>query len=286
MSLFFVDSSCDLDFQQIRKLGVESFDIPYSINDEEKSMSDDFDYSKFYSKVRKGIVLNSRQLTQEEYIKVFEPALIGGDDVIYVHSSAKIFDTSNLLSAKDELIKKHPERKFEIVDTKNFSIGCGAVAFLLALQFKNGYTIDELVQLSTSIINETVVYLVVDSTETLTIHGLVSNDMVVGSALNIKTIIAIDIDGNIKVVDKVSGKKRALSKLVHIARQTSKNIADYPIIIAGTNSDVDIKFLDEKLKEAFGKEINVMQQRISPRNLSIAGLGAVALTFHVHKKLN
>ena len=51
MSLIFVDSSCDLDFQQIKNLGIECFHLPFVLNGEEGSTNSDFDYHKFYSKI-------------------------------------------------------------------------------------------------------------------------------------------------------------------------------------------------------------------------------------------
>ena len=92
MSLFFVDSSCELDPQQIKNLGIEIFNLPYSIDGQEKIITDDFDYIKFYSKVRKGVDLKYLPLSEKEYVNIFEPALKGGDDIVYVHSSGQVFD--------------------------------------------------------------------------------------------------------------------------------------------------------------------------------------------------
>ena len=104
MSLFYVDSSCDLDPKYIKNLGIECFDLRYKIDDQEKTITEDFDYNKFYSKVRKGVRVEFLPLSVSEYTKVFEPAMKGGDDVLYVHASSQIFDTTNLVKAKQKLI--------------------------------------------------------------------------------------------------------------------------------------------------------------------------------------
>ena len=58
MSLFFVDSGCDLGFDQIKKLGIESINLNYTINDKEMEFNSEFDYDKFYSKFKKGVCVN------------------------------------------------------------------------------------------------------------------------------------------------------------------------------------------------------------------------------------
>ena len=50
MSLFFVDSNCDLEKDYIKKLGFECINLPYSINDMKLEFDYNYDYKKFYPK--------------------------------------------------------------------------------------------------------------------------------------------------------------------------------------------------------------------------------------------
>lgn len=281
MSLFFVDNSCDLDTQQIKNLGIECFNLPTDFSGESL---DDFDYPKFYSKLRKGIVISPKSLTEKEYISIFEPAFKMGDDIIYVHASSSIIDTTNLLSSKKKLSTKFPDRRFELIDSKNFSSGYGVVAFMLALKYHNGDSIDEIVEYSHSIIDSIAMYMIVDSLEPLSRSGKLYTNAVVGTALNIKSIIAVDYDGKFKLVEKVSGKKRAISKLIQIIRQTGKNIADNLTIVNSSSSTVDTEFLLISIKEHFGEDIRLLSNYISPINTSIVGSNVITLAFNVHKK--
>ena len=286
MSLFFVDNSCDLDFEQIRKLGIECFSLPYLINDVEHSFDDDFNYEKFFSKVRKGIVLSYRQLSKEEYIQVFEPALNGGDDVVYVHASGEMFDYTNLEKAKEKLLNKYPERKFELIDSKNFSAGLSMIALELALKYRNGCTIEEIIEHSYTIKDKVATYMVVKSLENMTLNGVVEGNNLVGSSLNVNYIVSVDVDGNFRVVDKVSGRKKAIAKLIQILRQTGENVTDYSLIV--TESQVGIEGVEmvAKLREYFGDELKVIIQKMSPTTTAIVGLGSIAIAFKVHRKMN
>jgi DegV family protein with EDD domain len=286
MSLFYVDSSCDLEPQQIKSLGIECFNLPYKIDGQTKTLDDDFDYAKFYSKVRKGVNIEYLPLSVSQYEGVFEPALKGGDDVIYVHPTSKIFDTTNLIKARKKLCEKYPERRFEIIDSKNFSAGHASVCFALALKYKNGQTIDEIVNEDYKTIDSIACYMVVDSLENLSKAQIIDAGAVVGSTLNIKSILAVDIDGNIRLVEKVSGKKRALNKLIQLVRQTGQNIVDNPLFITNSLSSADAKMVVDGLKEYIGEELKVLEHNISPTNTTIVGNGVVAIAFRVHKKIH
>ena len=286
MSLFFVDNSCDLDFEQIRKLGIECFSLPYLINDVEHSFDDDFNYEKFFSKVRKGVVLSYRQLSKEEYIQVFEPALNGGDDIVYVYASGEMFDYTNLEKAKEKLLNKYPDRKFELVDSKNFSAGLSMIALELALKYRNGCTIEEIVEHSYTIKDKVATYMVVKSLENMTLNGVVEGNNLVGSSLNVNYIVTIDVDGNFRVVEKVSGRKKAVSKLIQILRQTGENITDYSLIITESQVGTEGEEVIAKLKEYYGQDLKVILQKMSPTTTAIVGLGAIAIAFKVHRKLN
>ena len=286
MSLFFVDNSCDLNFEQIHKLGIECFGIPYLINDMEHSFDDDFNYEKFFSKVRKGVVLSHRALTKEEYFQALEPALSGGDDVVYVYASSKIFDYVNLEKAKEKLLTKYPERRLELIDSQNFSAGLGMVALELALKYKNGCTIDEIVEHSYQLKSKVATYMVVKSLENLSLNGAVESSNLVGSTLNVNYLVAVDVDGGLRVVEKVSGRKKAIAKLIQTVRQQGQNITDYSLIVTEAQSGTEGEDMIAKLKEYYGEELKVILQKMSPTSTAIAGLGAIAIAFKVHRKLN
>ena len=284
MSLFFVDNSCDLDFEQIRKLGIECFSLPYLINDVEHSFDDNFVYEKFFSKLRKGVLLSSRPLSKEEYFQALEPALKNGDDVVYVHASADLLDCSNLEKAKEELLVQYPDRRLELVDSKNFSAGLGMISLELALKYKNGCTIDEVMDYFYQIRDKVATYMVVKSLENLTLNGVVESSNQVGSSLNVNYIVAVDLDGKFRIVEKVSGRKKAISKLIQIVRQRGQNVTDYSIIITEAQVGNEAVDMVSKLKEYYGDDMKVILQKMSPTSTAFVGLGAMAISFKVHKK--
>ena len=284
MSLFFVDSGCDLGFEQIKKLGVESLNLNYAINDKVFEFNSEFDYDKFYSKFKKGVCVSASPMTEDEYISVFEPCLKQGDDIVYVHSGDKIMNLDNLFSARNKLLEKYTERKFELINSSNFSIGQGLVSFECALLYRKGFSATEIYERSFDIRNNYAIYFACDSLEQLSNNNLVDSNLVAGTALNIKPILTLDIDGNIELVDKVSGRKKAITKLIEICRQKGKNIADNPIGIV-YSSDINLaEELKNKIIELFGEETTIFFERMSPSNAAIVGNNMIGLAFSIVKK--
>ena len=284
MSLFFVDSGCDLGFDTIKKLGIESINLPYSINDKQLEYTQDFEADKFYSKYKKGVCVNFLPLTEQNYIDIFDPCLSQGDDIIYVHSSSKIIDYNALYSAREKLLQTYPDRKFELVDTANVSIGQGLIAYECALLYRKGYSVSEIFEQAFEIKNNYAMYFSCDSLEQMCNNNIIDSNLVSGTALNIKPILAVNFDGEIEIIDKVSGKKKVISRLVELCRQTGQNVADYMIGIVYSSDQKSAEELRSKLNESFGDEITVIMERVSPSNAALLGNSVLGLSFRVHKK--
>lgn len=279
MSLFFVDSGSDLTKEQIKKLGIECLSFDYLMENELSEIEDE---TKAYSKIKKGLDIKVKQKTKKEYQEIFEPCLKQGDDVFYIASSLYVND--NLYKSKDVLVEKYPDRKFEIVENKNFSIGGGMVAYNLALEYRKGASVDELKEKADMFVNNYALYFAVDRLEGLKNCGLIGNNAINVNALNLKPMISVDLDGKLNVIDKISGKKRVITKLVEYIRQTGKNVADYPIGIMYSNNTVDADELKQKIHEYFGEEIVVICNKVGIENIGITGLGVLGISFHVHSK--
>ena len=103
---------------------------------------------------------------------------------------------------------------------------------------------------------------------------------------NIKPIIAVDIAGKLQISEKISGRKKAINKLIEIIRQNAENVSDFPIGIVYTNNLADAMQLEEKLYEYFGQDIQLFKVRMTPSNCALLGTGVLGISFHVHCKIH
>jgi DegV family protein with EDD domain len=224
-------------------------------------------------------------MSSDDYVNIFEPCL-QQDDIIYICGSAYIFGLEELIKAKEILIQKYPDRKFIIVDSKNFSIGQGCISYMLALEYRKGSSIDEIENKSIELNDEVATYFIIDNAEQLYLNNLLPNNSISGTALNIKPILTVDIDGRFQVVDKASGKKKAVTKLISYIRQVGENVVDYPISIVYTDNENIAMELKEEILQLFGNDVKIFLSKMSPTNTSIIGRGVLGLSFHVHKKIH
>lgn len=283
MSLFFVDNNCDLGSELIGKLSIECIDFPYSLDGETRTF--DGDYDKLVSKARKLVKVEAGVLTSRNYVSIFEQCFKRDDDVVYLYTSEKIYDTKNLLKAKEKLDKAYPDRKLLLLDTANFSIAQGLISYDLAMKYRNGATLDELEEYFYKVKNEYTLYITMDSVESLVDGGLVPSTLVSGSGLSVKPILAVDVDGKFQLIEKVSGKKKAAAKLLDYIRKYGSNVADYPVGIVYAEDATLANELRDKVIEHFGEETKVIVGRLSPNNLGLIGLGGLGISFHVKKKV-
>jgi len=285
MSVFYVDSSSELTLEQTKMLGVERIEMPYSFDGNKVIMENDFDLTKFYSKLKKGIQVKNASMTTDDYIEAFEPILKQNDDIVYVHSSSGIISTDSLCEAKNKLLVDYPNRRIELIDSCSFSIGYGIIAYNLALKYRNGATIDELVEYADNIKKEYSIYLLLDNVETISSNNLLDNNNLVTSALSVKPIISTDIDGNFELTDKVSGRKKGVLELIKYIRETGENVADNPITILYSNNVTEAEDLKTKLNNLYGEDIKLFMQRLTPSNASIVGINVLGISFHTHRKI-
>lgn len=286
MSLLFVDSSCDLNIEEIKKLGIECINLPYMLNNNICDFDGEIDYAEFYSRFKKGICVGRCDPDKESYKKSFEEGLKQGNDIIYVHTSSNLIDSSSIVEIRDELLLEYPDRRFELIDSMNFSIGYGLLVYNLAILYRNGLTIDEIISASEKLRDEFVLYFSVDSVEQMYNHNLVDSNAVSGTMLNIKPIFTVDIDGKLQWVDKVSGRKKVTIKLLELLRQLGENVADFPIGIMYVDNETEAKLLQEKIIEQFGSDTHIILSPASPSTSAMLGLKTLGLAFHIHKKIH
>ena len=72
----------------------------------------------FDAKLREGKMSTTSQINADEFTRVFEPVLQGGEDVLYIAFSSGLSGTClSAFIARDELKGKYPERKIYVFDS-------------------------------------------------------------------------------------------------------------------------------------------------------------------------
>lgn len=277
------DSTCDLPSTVIRELDVHVIPMEYildgvshfqDIEDEcEKTAS-------FYGRLREGKVSSTSMINTARFIGVFEPYLKSGQDILHVSFSSALSGSYNASRmAAEELKELYPERKILVLDSIAASIGQGLLVYHAVLKKRQGLTLEEL-------------YIWLEENKKQICHWFTVEDLMhlkrggrisalsanIGTALNIKPILSVNMEGKLVNLGKVMGRKKSLSELI-IKMKTSIETPENQVVIIGHGDSLkDAEFLSSKLKNELHVKEVIMTQ-IGPIIGSHTGPGMIGLTF-------
>ncbi|MBZ9687713.1 DegV family protein [Clostridium estertheticum] len=211
------DSTSDVDKKMIEKYDLKVLPLRIIYKDREyidrvtitpKEVYDNFVYEI------PSTSLPSMQDMEDMYLKL---EVEGYTHAIAVIISANLSGTYNTLRLVSE---NHPSIETCVFDSKSLTIGEAAIVEECGEMIKCGKSFDEIVDALPEIQSRISVYYAVDTLKYLIKGGRIGKvSGTIGEILNIKPIISINEDGVYYTYAKAKGKKKAISKLVDIARE-------------------------------------------------------------------
>ena len=181
--------------------------------------------------------------------------------------------------AAEELKGRYPERKIEVVDSKNASMGEGTIALRVASLRDMGESLEACAEWARVNAYKVNSYLTVGDLKYLKRTGRISTTLAIaGTLLNIKPVLRADGSTNAKIVfeGREHGRKKALMAL---ARKYSERVDDVsaPVFITHADCEEDAKALAEMLRGMGASNIVIEYYDLCTG--SHVGPGTVALFF-------
>lgn len=277
------DSTCDLPSTVIRELDVHVIPMEY-ILDEVSHFQDIEDEGEktasFYGSLREGKVSSTSMINTARFMDVFEPYLKGGQDILHISFSSALSGSYNASRvAAEELKELYPERKILVLDSISASIGQGLLVYHAVLKKRQGLTHEELYVWLEEMKKQICHWFTVEDLMHLKRGGRISAlSANIGTALNIKPILSVNMEGKLVNLGKVMGRKKSLSELI-IKMKTSIETPENQVVIIGHGDSLkDAEFLASKLKNELHVKEVIMTQ-IGPIIGSHTGPGMIGLTF-------
>ena len=277
------DSTCDLPSTVIRELDVHVIPMEY-ILDEVSHFQDIEDEGEktasFYGSLREGKVSSTSMINTARFIGVFEPYLKAGQDILHISFSSALSGSYNASRmAAEELKELYPERKILVLDSIAASIGQGLLVYHAVLKKRQGLTHEELYVWLEENKKQICHWFTVEDLMHLKRGGRISAlSANIGTALNIKPILSVNMEGKLVNLGKVMGRKKSLSELI-IKMKTSIETPENQVVIIGHGDSLkDAEFLSSKLKNELHVKEVIMTQ-IGPIIGSHTGPGMIGLTF-------
>ncbi|MCQ2180509.1 MAG: DegV family protein [Bacteroidales bacterium] len=285
MWTYFTDTDTDISPEVASEYGYKLISMPYNVDAKPVypyvSYSE-FDSKAFYDMLRSGVLPTTAAISEEEYIKYFEPEFAAGNDIFYVHFSAAMTMTfGNMYKALDVLKAKYPGRKFLEVDTKGITIISYLIVREIGDMLKAGKTPEEIVVWAETGVDRYCQYFFADDLKFFRRSGRVSGiAATMGGLIGIRPIIHMDSAGKMVSIGKEKGRQNALNRLVSYVEEMGDNIKGHRFIIGHTDAPELAEQMASLLKARFGDDLQYEFVVTNPTAGSHCGPNGVGVAFH------
>lgn len=281
MSVLLCDSNGELWFDKVKELGMDFISMPYCYCGKEYfyDLGENTDFAAFYSAVRAGNIPKTMALNPENYKDILTPYFKSGEDVLYVSFSHAMSGTfAQLDAALSRLKEEFPERKCTVFDTNSISLGAGIQMLAAARKKKEGATDGEIVEFLKQFTKKVCVYFSVDDLMHLKRGGRLSAaSAVAGTILQIKPILSTNENGGLGILEKVTGRKKAVRTL---AQKVIDGLTDvsYPVYIVDADCKEEGDELAALIKEK-RPDADIVRQIVGPVIGTHCGPGTLGVIF-------
>lgn len=270
------DSTADLPQECIDKYDIKV--LPLMVNFGDKSYRDGFDITsdQFYKMLVKSKNLpTTSQINPPSFISAYQEELEKGNSVISIHLSSKGSGTyQSAVIAKNTI----GSDKIKIIDSLGYSMGMGLMALHGARLSRKDVSIQRIEREIIELRDRMNYVFGVDTLEYLKKGGRLSAaKATIATVMNIKPILEVK-DGELEVLDKVRGRKKALNKIIQIARERGENWENQTVSIVHAACEEDaLKFKDMIVREFNPGEIII--SKIGCVIGTHAGPGTISIFF-------
>lgn len=289
MFTIYTDTDTDITPLEATKYGYKLISMPYIINEKMIKPYEDFevyDYKEFYDTLRKGVTPTTCGISSEIYKEYFEPELVKGNDILYVHFSKTMSGTFNAMKiAEEELKEKYPDRTIYTIDTKGITILSLNIVKEIGKLYLQGKTIQEILKWAEENVDKYATYFFADNLKFFAQSGRVSNvSATMGNLIGIKPIIYMNEEGMMTNIEKVRGRISAINKLIAYFDELAVDIYNHKVIIGHTDALHLATKLGELLQEKYNHKLDIEYVVVNPTAGSHCGPDAVGISFYAKHK--
>lgn len=274
------DSAVDLPYQTLADLNVDFVSMHVDINGHEfeDDLGKDFDINHFYDEIAAGAMPTTAQINAGQFVEFFKPYVKKQIPILYLGFSSGLSGTFNSANqAKDILLEEFPDAEIYLVDSLAASTGEGLMVLDAAKMRDEGMSISDLADWLVKNRLRYRMWYTVDDLNYLYHGGRVSRtSAAVGTMLQIKPVMDVDIEGHLRVVKKARSRRKSLEMLADNTMATLDNPTSPHIIISTTRAQDAAEFVrDRILTKIPGATFQI--EKIGPTIASHTGLGCVSV---------
>jgi DegV family protein with EDD domain len=220
-----VDSMCDLPKEYINHPNLDMVSLNVIIEGVSYRDKREIDLDRMNEFMKQGIVPTTSQVNPGDFIEYFEESAKNNVECLYLAFTSKLsgsYETASLVLK--EVIGRYPDFKCKVVDSLQSGGGVALIAVELLKLIDQGKDLDYLAQAAIKTIPHSHFYFSIEDLNWLYMGGRVSKGTaVVGGFLKIHPIVSVE-DGELKIIGKTRGKKKAQKTIVE---KVARNITGY-----------------------------------------------------------
>lgn len=237
----------------------------------------------FYGMLRNGAKPSTSQVNPHDAEAYFEAHIDDADEFLYVGLSSGLSGTVQSVQAGvEKVLKKHPSKKIEVVDSLTGSPGEALLVYYAVTLRDQGRTLEEAAGWLRKNAKNVLLAITVDNLFDLYRGGRVSrSSAVIGTLASIKPFIIVDNEGKLQVTKKIRGRKKALEYLVdymeeHMGSRRDEN--RQMVMVNHGHVPEDAAFTADLIRKRFGFE-NIMISNVGPMIGTHTGPSIVVVAF-------
>lgn len=244
------DSGCNIDLDMAKEYDISI--LPFNINFKDKSYTDLYELSRedFFVKYKESKErVTTSMPSPGKFLKLLEEEYQKGYRNFIVFSITKkfsgIYQMMDMM--KEEFVEENSDARIKIIDTNTATIAAIYPVIKAAIYAKDGMGLDEIYKKSLDNLKYCNVAGVVKNLDALVRGGRLPKTISkLANLISFSPVLCIE-DGEIKLIKKVTGKKKSYKELIKYLKKLCKKYKDYQIIIGGADSSDEIEILKEGL---------------------------------------
>ena len=254
------DSSCDLNEDLKKKMDVSL--VPFKIDVDHYSFIDDknIDVAELIKRMNESPnPIKTSCPSPGDFANEYKDA----DNVFVVTISEQLSGTYNsAVLAKDMAMEESSTKFVHVFNSKSASVGETLATMKIKECIDEKLSNTQIVEKVERFIDDMKTYFISEDLSNLIKNGRISKTKgLIINALNIKPIMAATPDGNITLVDKARGSKKAFKKLVELIGDSGVKFEDRIIAISHANALQKALDLKEDLKKYNFKDIIIVETK-------------------------
>lgn len=238
------DSTADLPIELVKKYDIEV--LPLIVNFGEESFKDgvDIHLDEFLNRMyNSDIFPTTTQVNPQRFYDCYKKYIEQGYKIVSIHLSSKMSGTYQSARMAVELLEadsiiENPEEQIVIIDSLNVTSGLGILVIEACKLKEEGKSIKEIEEKIKELIPHVKSCLAFGSLENLVKGGRLSKTAgVIGNILGIKLILEVK-DGEMAVMDKLRGGKKAVKKILSYLEEKGIKQETASILLNADDKDI------------------------------------------------